>query len=158
MTRFYRDVMGFFITDKGLLSGRDLTFLSRDPKEHHQVVLVGGKDEGVQQNINQISFRLKSLSELQTLYKKLVNLGVKGIDPVTHGNSWSMYFMDPEGNRLEAFTDSEWYISQPLKEPLDLTLPESTIREQTKLFCQNRPGFKPLSKWHDEMRELMKIT
>ncbi|MAT51141.1 MAG: glyoxalase [Porticoccaceae bacterium] len=155
MVGFYRDVMGFFVTDSGLLNDRPITFLSRDPSEHHQIVLVGGKEPGTLQNINQISFRVGSLTELKNLYQRLVDMEVTGLDPVTHGNAWSMYFPDPEGNRLEVFTDSDWYIEQPLKEPLDLTRPEDEIRRQTLAFCKNQPGFKPIAQWRREMSEMM---
>ncbi len=39
MARFYRDVLGFFQTDHGNLGAVELIFLSRDPSEHHQIVL-----------------------------------------------------------------------------------------------------------------------
>ena len=39
MARFYKDVMCFFETDRGDLGAVKLVFLSRDPSEHHQVVL-----------------------------------------------------------------------------------------------------------------------
>jgi catechol 2,3-dioxygenase len=38
----------------------------------------------------------------------------------THGNAMSIYFRDPEGNRLEVFMDTPWYCEQPLREPIDL--------------------------------------
>ena len=43
MRDFYSRVLGFPITDEGLLGTQRLTFLSRNPKEHHQVVLVEGR-------------------------------------------------------------------------------------------------------------------
>ena len=46
MEGFYRRVLGFTVTDRGELpapSGRvGLVFLSRDPREHHQLVLATG--------------------------------------------------------------------------------------------------------------------
>ena len=38
-----------------------------------------------------------------------------------HGNAWSLYFRDPEGNRLEVFCDTQWYVEQPCLEDLDLS-------------------------------------
>ena len=38
---------------------------------------------------------------------------------MNHGNAWSVYFRDPEGNRIEIFCDTEWYIEQPCVEDLD---------------------------------------
>jgi len=54
---FYTRVLGFPITDEGLLGTQRLTFLSRNPKEHHQVVLVEGRPRTLPFNvINQISW------------------------------------------------------------------------------------------------------
>ena len=39
--------------------------------------------------------------------------GVTEVVPVTHGNSVSLYFRDPEGNRIECYLDSPWYCAQP---------------------------------------------
>ena len=39
MARFYKEVMCFFETDRGDLGPVQLVFLSRDPCEHHQIVL-----------------------------------------------------------------------------------------------------------------------
>lgn len=155
MVDFYANVLGFFITDQGVLNGRRITFFSRDPREHHQVVIVGDKDPALKQNINQISFRVGSLGELKNFYNRLVAAETKGMDPVIHGNSWSIYFHDPEGNRIEVFADTDWYISQPFKEPLDLTKSEEEIREFTRTYCAKREGFQPIAEWRQKMRELM---
>lgn len=158
MAAFYSDTMGFYITDRGMLGDKRITFLSRDPREHHQIVLVGGRDPNSQLNINQISFRLGSLTELKAFYDRLVLAETKGMEPIIHGNSWSIYFHDPEGNRIEAFADTEWYISQPFKEPLDLTQSEAEIRSFTEAYCRTRAGFKPIAEWHADMRRLMGVA
>lgn len=47
MERFYTEVLEFTVTDRGQLTGPngpfDLVFLSRDPDEHHQLVLATGR-------------------------------------------------------------------------------------------------------------------
>ena len=63
MARFYKGPMGFFETDRGLLGTVQLVFLSRDPGEHHQIVLASGRPEGAGFNlINQISLRVPDLA------------------------------------------------------------------------------------------------
>ena len=57
---FYARVLDFTVTDRGQLPGpngpMELVFLSRDPDEHHQIVLISGRPEQVPFNvINQIS-------------------------------------------------------------------------------------------------------
>jgi catechol 2,3-dioxygenase len=68
MALYYQTVLGFTITDRGLLGTVPLIFLSRDPSEHHQIVLAGGKPEGLSFNaINQISFRVQGLDVLRAV-------------------------------------------------------------------------------------------
>ena len=43
MADFYTTRLGFTVTDRGALPGVDLVFLSRDPDEHHQIVLASGR-------------------------------------------------------------------------------------------------------------------
>jgi len=156
MEAFYREVMGFHLTDRGLLNGNPIAFLSRDPREHHQIVLVAGRVTAPGTKlVNQISFRLPSLPDLQVFFGRLRAANTPNIDPVLHGNAWSVYFSDPEGNRLEVFTDSDWYIEQPIRESIDLSLPEAQIRKLTYDYCVGRPGFKPFAQWRGDMERLM---
>lgn len=155
MAAFYCEVLGFHQTDRGMLGPRELRFLSRDPKEHHQIVLMTGRGEDQATTINQISFRVGSLEELRTVYARLVAAETPGLDPATHGNAWSVYFPDPEGNRIEVYTDSEWYVSQPCKVTVDLSRPAEELRADNEAMCRTLPGFKPIEQWHADMRALM---
>lgn len=159
MVDFYTRVLGFVVTDRGNLGPRRLAFLSRDPREHHQVVLATGRHPDLDVPVlNQVSFRVSTLAELQDFYRALEGEPVTDLDPTIHGNAWSLYFRDPEKNRLEVFADSDWYISQPIKEPLDLTLPEAEIRRRTREFCQDRPGFQPVEQWRAAMADKMRVA
>jgi catechol-2,3-dioxygenase len=101
MVDFYSRVFGLVVTDRGHSArGFDIAFLSRDPIEHHQIAIASGRPkDAVHTTINQISFRVQGLEELRQYYPWLVKEGVKKLDPRNHGNAWSIYFSDPEGNR-----------------------------------------------------------
>src|SRR5262245_61436613 len=72
MEDFYTRVLGFTATDRGDLGSTKLVFLSREPREHHQVVLVSGRPEGLQfTTINQISFRMAEFSGLREMHRRL---------------------------------------------------------------------------------------
>jgi catechol 2,3-dioxygenase len=151
MADFYHRVLGFPITDRGFLGEAELVFFSRDPRDHHQIVLVAGRPPGLPDRIvNQVSFRVASLAELQRFYRRICAEAVKELIPVCHGNAWSIYFRDPEGNRIEVFVDTDWYIHQPIREALDLDLPEAEIRRRTEAMCRDRPGFMPIEQWRAE--------
>jgi catechol 2,3-dioxygenase-like lactoylglutathione lyase family enzyme len=111
MSRFYKEVLGFTQTDRGELDtptgALTLVFLSRDPDEHHQIVLLSGRPEKLSFNvINQISLRAERLEALQDMFVRLRELAVSELVGITHGNAFSVYFKDPEGNRIELYVDS----------------------------------------------------
>lgn len=150
MEEFYTRVVGLLVTDRGTLrdDGPTLVFLSHDPDEHHQMVLVTGRPPGVEYNVvNQISFKLPGLTDLQAAHRRLREAGVKEFRIVTHGNAWSVYFPDPEGNRVELFVDTPWHTPQPFAEPFDIEAPEEMILRTTEAVCRNRPGFTSRAAW-----------
>lgn len=161
MEDFYKRVMGFTVTDRGELDtpqGRiSLVFLSRDPEEHHQIVLASGRPSDIPYNIvNQISFRVPDLAWLRALYQTLQNeQGVTDILPATHGNAISLYFRDPEGTRIECFIDTPWYCEQPLREVLDFAMSEADIMAQSERIARSGKHFMPRSEWVARMRQRM---
>lgn len=149
MVEFYCSKVGFIVSDKGVAStGHRLFFMTQDPAIHHQLVLFDGKPTGLPFNpINQLSFLLDSLEDLRTYYSFARAAGLPGIEQVDHGNAWSMYFKDPEGNPIEMYVDSPFYTHQPCREPLDLGMPTSTILAQTEAMCRRRPDFMTREEW-----------
>ena len=149
MEDFYTRVLGLLVSDRGSLrDGPTLVFLSRDPDEHHQMVLVTGRPPGVDYNVvNQISFKLPTLSDLKVGHARVREEGIKDFRIVTHGNAWSVYFADPEGNRVELFVDTPWHTPQPYAEPFDIESPVETIHAHTEALCRSRPGFASRAEW-----------
>src|SRR5262249_53538968 len=78
---------------------------------------------------------------------------LRGISPICHGNAWSVYFQDPEGNRIEMFCDTPWYLPQPLGFKIDLDKPEDELFRETEAYCRDREGFKPMEAWRAEISE-----
>jgi catechol-2,3-dioxygenase len=149
MEDFYTRVLGLLVSDRGQVpGGSDLVFLSRDPDEHHQIVLASGRPPGVEFNVvNQISFKLPTLTGLKAMHARAREEGIKQFRVVTHGNAWSVYFGDPEGNRVEVFVDTPWHTPQPVVEPFDIEAPVEAIERETEALCRNRPGFMSRDEW-----------
>ncbi len=157
MVGFYTGCLGMSETDRGKLQIGDgtieIVFLSADPKDHHQIALVGQPPRTVEPGaalLNQIAFRVDSLAGLRTLQDALRAEGITQIRPISHGNAWSIYFPDPEGNNIEAFVDSPWYVRQPVADPLDLSLSDDEIFAATQERFGNDPTFKPAEEWRGE--------
>jgi catechol 2,3-dioxygenase len=157
MANFYKDVLGFTETDKGNLGPVQLVFLSRDPKEHHQIVLASGRPlEATYSVVNQLSFRVQDLPTLKYVHSRaLEESDVADMAAVTHGNAISIYFRDPEGNRLEVFLDTLWYCEQPLRELVDLSESDDVIMAKTEALARSRPKFKPREEWQLDLAKLM---
>ncbi len=152
MEDFYTRVLGFAVTDRGPLEtprGRfDLVFLSRDPREHHQIVLVSGRPGMDTFNpINQISFRMADFAGLREMHRRLQQEGVAELAPVSHGNALSVYFRDPEKNRIELFVDTPWYVQQPLRIPMDMKLSDAELWRWAEAEARRSPGFMPIEEW-----------
>lgn len=146
MVKFYSDVLGLVVTDEGVSSagGVHLTFMSADPGEHHQVVLVTGRPKESEFNpINQVSFLVDSLEQLREVHRRALDRGATAMRTVSHGNAWSIYFLDPEGNRLEAYLHTPFYVPQPHGEPLDLSKSDDEILHATEAACAKDAGFMP---------------
>lgn len=152
MTKFFCDVLGFTLTDQG----EKIRFLSRDPSQHHQVVFAPGRPEGPPEMINQLSFKVDTLEEVQAIHGKLVAAGVKSINPITHGNAWSVYFRDPENNRLEFYCDTPWHIPQPFGRPVDFSKPVGRIYDETKAMCEATPGYMPMPEYQAALAQRIK--
>lgn len=153
MARFYQDVLCFTQTDSGDLGAVQLVFLSRDPTEHHQLVLASGRPADLAFNvINQVSFRVPNLATLRAFLARIqADGGASDVQPVTHGNAISVYLRDPEGNRLELFMDTPWYCEQPLREAVDLAQPDDVILARAETLARSRPKFQPRAQWQAEM-------
>ncbi|MEO8543502.1 MAG: VOC family protein [Betaproteobacteria bacterium] len=160
MEDFYTRVMGFTVTDRGQLRGPagpiDLVFTSRDPDEHHQIVLASGRPAERGFNIvNQLSLKADGLTSLREMFRRFVAEGLTPVLPVTHGNAVSVYAPDPEGTRLEIYIDTPWYVSQPMRVPVDLSLDDAALMQHVLSHAASLPGFKPRAQWRAEMASRM---
>src|SRR5258705_11247849 len=131
--------------------------MSRDPREHHQIVLASGRPDELAFNvINQISFRMGDFAGLREMYRAVqAERDVSEIAPVSHGNALSVYFRDPEGNRIELFVDTPWYVEQPLRVPMDMQLSDAQIWAWAEAEARKLPGFKQVEQWREEVAHTM---
>ena len=156
MEDFYTRVLGFAVTDRGSLGAVSLIFLSRDPREHHQVVLASGRPSGGFNTVNQISFRMADFAGLREMHRRLLIEKASELAPVSHGNALSVYFKDPEGNRIELFIDTPWYVEQPVRIPMDMKLTDDEIWSWAEREAKKLPGFRPVEEWRLGIERRMK--
>ena len=140
MRDFYTRVIGLTVTDED--PDRGSCFLSADPEnEHHELALgeVRGPDHPAgprpkTQGVGQISFIVESLDALKDLYQRLLREGSRINNVVTHGISCSVYFFDPEDNRIELYYKTGYIVKQGFSRPIDL---EKQSNEELLAFSKS---------------------
>lgn len=161
MKEFYSSVFGLTVTDEGPhpMVPVDMVFLSASPTEHHQFVLISGRPDDVEFNIaQQMSFLVQSLGELRGMRDRITAAGLEVKRACTHGNAWSIYFDDPEGNQIEVYVHSPWYITQPHIHLIDLDQSDEEIMRLTEAHCRDSAGFMPAAEREAKMRQMMGLA
>ncbi len=145
---FYTRILGFVVTDRSPANAHAMVFLSLNPGEHHQIVLseAGGGDFGAG-SLDHLAFRVEDLGALRGYDKAIRGYGGLPVDAVSHGTSWSVYFRDPEGTRLELFADTPWHVAQPVRFAIDLSLPDAELIPWTKAKIATFTDFQPAEQW-----------
>jgi len=157
MADFYERVFKMYRSDHGKINAHglkaELAFLTRDPEEHHQLVFLAGKPKDLSFNvINQLSFRVKTLADLRSYWYLLrEETDVSEVYAFSHGNAWSVYFNDPEGNRCEIYLHTPWYVEQPFRAELDFGMTDEEIMEETKNEVFKYPTARPFEDWQKEV-------
>ena len=155
MEHFYTSVFDLVVTDRGQvprLDNRNIVFMSGSDDAHHQLVLIDGKDPlSGPSVVFQMSFFVDQLDDLRRIEKRLHENHITHITPITHGNAWSIYAHDPEGNGLEIYMDTPWHVAQPHGKPFDLSLSDAEIYAFTENLIKENPSFSSHEEWKKSM-------
>lgn len=153
MLDFYTNVLGFRVTDRGPLgeNAPDIVFLSNAPDEHHQLAMIQSrKDEAPSNSVNHFAFRVDSFEEVTSLNEALSGMDDVKIMPLSHGNTLSIYFNDPEQNGIEVFWDTPWHVPQPQGKPWDTSMSRDDALAWVQENFGAEPGFEPREKYYAE--------
>jgi len=105
MAAFYRNFLG-----ADTLFGNDrIVFLTYDD-EHHRLALVRRPNMDRPQpnaaGLDHFAFSYRSLPELAAAYERLKAHGIRPDWQINHGLTTSLYYRDPDGNRVEIQVDN----------------------------------------------------
>jgi catechol 2,3-dioxygenase-like lactoylglutathione lyase family enzyme len=148
--KFYTEVLGCKVTSRRKRpDGSETAFLRFEDTHHDFVIASAPEDVDVssavgqrERLVQQIAFEVENRDEFMKALAHLHTKGVKIINgPLTHGiesggnlegsGSRSFYFNDPDGNRLEIFTDG-------MKVPNGEEFPRKEYAEALKDFMKSR--------------------
>jgi catechol 2,3-dioxygenase-like lactoylglutathione lyase family enzyme len=154
--RFYTEVLGCRVTSRRQRAdGTETAFLRFDDTHHDFVIATAPPEVDVSDNtpsryrlVQQIAFEVENRDEFM---RALAHLHIHGVEivngPLTHGiengdniegsGSRSFYFNDPDGNRLEIFTDG-------MKVPNGEQFPREEYAEALRDFMSKRSQKSPV--------------
>lgn len=150
LQRFYCDVLGFEVTNRGPIPhDQEIAFLSQDPSAHHQIAMVGGAMTADSDfvMVDHLAFRTGSLDDLRIIHANLLEAGITDILKIDHGNAWSLYFNDPEGNGVETYVDTPYHVAQPYAGTWDIEATDAEIEANTRRELEDKPEFQPMKDW-----------
>lgn len=115
-----------------------LAFLSYDDEHHRMAFLnLGAPTDGSAPQrtngvgVHHVAYTWNDLGELLHTYKRLKSYGVLPVRPIRHGLTLSLYYEDPDANRMEFqidlmdlktasdFMGSRTFAANPIGEPFD---------------------------------------
>ncbi|KAI0151550.1 Glyoxalase/Bleomycin resistance protein/Dihydroxybiphenyl dioxygenase [Xylariaceae sp. FL1272] len=105
MSTFYQQFLGAHAS----WEDEHLSFLTYD-EEHHRIALLQmpslkAKDPNTA-GLDHFAFTYDTIADLMTAYKQRKVLGILPMWSVNHGPTTSMYYRDPDGNRIETQVDN----------------------------------------------------
>ena len=116
---------------------RNAVFLSFGT-EHHELALfqlaTGEPPEAAQPGLHHMAWQLGSFVELQAAHRELLEIGIPVEATIEHNVTRSVYFFDPDGNRVELYCDmvSNGFEAMqtlgPVRKPLDIETGEVVSR------------------------------
>jgi catechol 2,3-dioxygenase-like lactoylglutathione lyase family enzyme len=138
MRDFYARVLGLAIADEDLERG--ICFLSARPEvEHHELALVQAREPGQKtKNVQQVSFKVQSLDDVRGFHHRLQEAGARIERTITHGIACSVYFFDPEDNRVELYYTTPYKVRQPLGETIDLDRADAELLAFAQSFEETK--------------------
>lgn len=158
MLDFYTNALGFEVTDRGPLGdgAPEIIFLSQSPDEHHQLAMVQARqDEGPSNSVNHFAFRVEAFDDVKRLNERLSGLDGINVGPLSHGNTLSIYFNDPEGNGIEVFWDTPWHVAQPQGKPWDPSISEAEALAWVQESFGDEPTFGPREAYYRQRHEAL---
>lgn len=102
--KFYTDILGLKVVSREL----GMVFLRASSSRSHELALAPLKEtisapSPSHGGLSHFGWQMESLDDLREIYRHLKQEGVEIAGKGDHGISIGIYFLDPDGNRIEVF-------------------------------------------------------
>lgn len=152
MLDFYTNILGFEVADRGPIAENapEIVFLSQVPRDHHQLAFLHTRKAVEPSNsVNHFAFRVSGLADVRDMIKLLESDGrATALNPMSHGNAWSVYFQDPESNGIEVFCDTPFHVAQPQGKTWDPAWSDEELLTWTTDNFSSEPRFGPIEEFY----------
>ncbi|KAI0432366.1 Glyoxalase/Bleomycin resistance protein/Dihydroxybiphenyl dioxygenase [Xylaria sp. FL1042] len=105
MSTFYKTFLGAHAS----FENEHLSFLTYD-EEHHRIAIVAFPGVTAKTpssaGMDHVAFTYDSVTDLLTAYKQRKSAGIVPVWCTNHGPTTSLYYADPDGNRIETQVDN----------------------------------------------------
>lgn len=140
MTRRFEDMVAWYenvFEARVVYRNPAMAFLTYDD-EHHRMAFANldilkpgghGPDYRGEIGVNHVAYTYANVSDLLDTYVRLKKSGIHPYWPIHHGTTLSMYYQDPDGNRMEFQVDVG-------------TLAEATMFMASDAFAANPVGIE----------------
>nr|ART40382.1 K282 [uncultured bacterium] len=100
---------GAVLNARMVAGGPMLSFMTFD-EEHHRLAFINrpglAVKDGKQAGLDHLAYTLPDIGALLNTYARLKKAGILPVWPVNHGLTTSLYYQDPDGNRVELQVDN----------------------------------------------------
>ena len=137
-TRRFEEMVGWYesvFEAKVVYQNPAFAFLTYD-EEHHRFAFANlsvlapdspASEKRDNAGVNHVAYTYANLGDLLATYERLKGMGIDPYWRIHHGITLSLYYRDPDGNRMEFQVDS-------------LTVDEANAYMQTDAFAENPAG------------------
>lgn len=95
---------GAVLNARVVAGGPMLSFMTFD-EEHHRLAFINRPRmtvrDGKQAGLDHLAYTISDLGTLLNTYARLKKQGILPVWPINHGLTTSLYYQDPDGNRVE---------------------------------------------------------
>ena len=140
MTRRFDEMIAWYETvfeARAVYRNPAFAFLTYDD-EHHRFAFANldlfrpgpaDKDDRGEIGVNHVAYTYATAADLLETYDRLKQAGIMSYWPVHHGTTMSLYYADPDGNRMELQVDVG-------------TVQEATLLMESEAFAANPVGIR----------------